>query len=485
MDGIEATRRIVERRDRPAPRVLVLTTFDLDEYVFGALRAGASGFLLKDAPPSELVDGDPGGRTRRGAARRPSITRRLIERLRRAQPTRRSRRRRLRGADRRASARCCALVARGLSNAEIAARARRHRGDGQDPRRRASCQARPARPRPGRRARLRARHRHGRRRRAGVLSQRQPTVSCRASAQRSRSSARPEGASCGSATRSSGICGQRAGPPRRPRRDPSWRRRARSSRAGGALDGTPVRSASRWAIQSRAERPPSSQSALDAAIASTRRRPGAGRRRRPPARARARVVPRRRPSTAARAPRSRSGRRGPASGHADDPARRPRAERVELPGRGSAPTRRTSRPPRRRSGRSPRARSSSRRRAARRSRPARRAAVAGGALAGLPRGTRPCRASPWPRPAPSSPGRTATPAGRRRRRATATPRSTAPVASESKIGGSSARGTPKRPSSSASQSSRRARHSKERRALPASHAWIPASRCRSQRATSP
>jgi DNA-binding NarL/FixJ family response regulator len=53
MDGIEATRRIVA--EHPRARVLVLTTFDLDEYVFGALRAGASGFLLKDAEPDHLV----------------------------------------------------------------------------------------------------------------------------------------------------------------------------------------------------------------------------------------------------------------------------------------------------------------------------------------------------------------------------------------------------------------------------------------------
>jgi DNA-binding NarL/FixJ family response regulator len=54
LDGIEATRRIVERSaDRP--RVLMLTTYGLDEYVYEALRAGASGFLLKDVPPEELV----------------------------------------------------------------------------------------------------------------------------------------------------------------------------------------------------------------------------------------------------------------------------------------------------------------------------------------------------------------------------------------------------------------------------------------------
>ncbi|WP_329579441.1 response regulator transcription factor [Streptomyces sp. NBC_01361] len=55
MDGIEATRRIVATGDRS--RVLVMTTFDLDEYVYAALRAGASGFLLKDARPEELLAG--------------------------------------------------------------------------------------------------------------------------------------------------------------------------------------------------------------------------------------------------------------------------------------------------------------------------------------------------------------------------------------------------------------------------------------------
>lgn len=76
IDGIEATRRIVA--DRLPTRVLVLTTFDLDEYVFGALRAGAGGFLLKDASPEELVDG---ARTlaRGDALLSPRVTRRLIE----------------------------------------------------------------------------------------------------------------------------------------------------------------------------------------------------------------------------------------------------------------------------------------------------------------------------------------------------------------------------------------------------------------------
>jgi len=53
LDGIEATRQITA--SGPPPRVLILTTFDLDEYVFGALRAGASGFMLKDRPPEELL----------------------------------------------------------------------------------------------------------------------------------------------------------------------------------------------------------------------------------------------------------------------------------------------------------------------------------------------------------------------------------------------------------------------------------------------
>jgi DNA-binding NarL/FixJ family response regulator len=56
MDGLEATRRIIAASRQP-PRVLMLTTFDLDEYVFDALHAGASGFLLKDVPPEQLVAG--------------------------------------------------------------------------------------------------------------------------------------------------------------------------------------------------------------------------------------------------------------------------------------------------------------------------------------------------------------------------------------------------------------------------------------------
>lgn len=56
MDGIEATRRILDAPEGERTRVLILTTFELDEYVYAALRAGASGFLLKDTPPEDLLD---------------------------------------------------------------------------------------------------------------------------------------------------------------------------------------------------------------------------------------------------------------------------------------------------------------------------------------------------------------------------------------------------------------------------------------------
>ena len=89
LDGIEATRQLTAAPETAAVRVLILTTFDLDEYVFAALRAGASGFLLKDTPPAELLAairvvaaGD--------ALLAPSVTRRLIaEFIRRPEPQRR------------------------------------------------------------------------------------------------------------------------------------------------------------------------------------------------------------------------------------------------------------------------------------------------------------------------------------------------------------------------------------------------------------
>ncbi|HVM58616.1 MAG TPA: response regulator transcription factor [Gaiellaceae bacterium] len=78
LDGIEATRRIVAAG--AAARILVLTTFDLDEYVYAAVRAGASGFLLKDVRPGDLVDAIrlvAGGNALLG----PTVTRRLLERF--------------------------------------------------------------------------------------------------------------------------------------------------------------------------------------------------------------------------------------------------------------------------------------------------------------------------------------------------------------------------------------------------------------------
>ena len=86
LDGLEATRRILERADPDdSIAVLMLTTFDLNEYVYEALRAGASGFLLKDVPPEDLIAavrvvaaGD--------ALIAPAITKRLIEQFARTAP---------------------------------------------------------------------------------------------------------------------------------------------------------------------------------------------------------------------------------------------------------------------------------------------------------------------------------------------------------------------------------------------------------------
>lgn len=78
LNGIDATRQIVDSPDTASTRVLILTTFDLDEYVYSALRAGASGFLLKDRPPEEVLEAIQvvaGG----DALLSPRITRRLIE----------------------------------------------------------------------------------------------------------------------------------------------------------------------------------------------------------------------------------------------------------------------------------------------------------------------------------------------------------------------------------------------------------------------
>ena len=78
VDGVEATRRLLALDLAVTPRVVILTTFDLDEYVFAALRHGASGFLLKDTPPDTLIEAIRAV-ARGDALLAPSVTRRLIE----------------------------------------------------------------------------------------------------------------------------------------------------------------------------------------------------------------------------------------------------------------------------------------------------------------------------------------------------------------------------------------------------------------------
>lgn len=118
MDGLEATRRIVH--DRPhGPRVLMLTTFDLDEYVYEAMKAGASGFLLKDVPRDQLLNGIrivAGGEMLLA----PVLTQRLVEAFVRRPPPGRATPTALAGLSER-EREVLGLIARGRSNAEIGA----------------------------------------------------------------------------------------------------------------------------------------------------------------------------------------------------------------------------------------------------------------------------------------------------------------------------------------------------------------------------
>ena len=121
VDGLEATRRLLEGKEQ-GPRILILTTFDLDEYVYEALRAGASGFLLKDTPPEQLVEAIhvvAGG----DALLSPVVTRRVIAEFVRHPPA--SARPTAPGLDELTARELeiLRLIARGLSNAEIAAEA--------------------------------------------------------------------------------------------------------------------------------------------------------------------------------------------------------------------------------------------------------------------------------------------------------------------------------------------------------------------------
>jgi DNA-binding NarL/FixJ family response regulator len=120
LNGLEATRQIVSSGNGDVTtRVLMLTTFDLNEYVYEALRAGASGFLLKDVPAEQLINGIQVV-ARGEALLAPSITRRLIEEFAKNQPVERATPKEVEELTAR-EMEVFKLIARGMSNAEVAA----------------------------------------------------------------------------------------------------------------------------------------------------------------------------------------------------------------------------------------------------------------------------------------------------------------------------------------------------------------------------